>query len=174
MKAIICDIDGTVLNVNERIAATLREIGVEPGRDGARVADSLRGKQRSRFFDLFLSEKYTHLDTPIPQVIASIEKLQVETALPLVFLSGRPSSMKRSTRKGLEETGLTYESMLLKPRGQQMRPTAGFKVQAIRDSGYEPAHVFDDDPEILAAIAAAYPHASYYLVTGDYTTPWPD
>ena len=171
---IICDIDGTVLNVNERIAATLREIGVEPGPHGARVADGLRGKQRSMFFDVFLSEKYTHLDTRIPQVIATIEKLQVATALPLVFVSGRPSNMRRSTSKGLAQTGLAYEAVILKPQRQQMRPTAGFKVEAIRDRGYEPVHVFDDDAEILAAVAAVYPHAAYYLVTGDYATPWHD
>ena len=174
-QVIVCDIDGTVLNVNERIRAVLSEIGAPAdGEHAGRAADGLRGRARSRFFDIFLSEKYTHLDTPIPAAIESLRQEQARTGLPIVFLTGRPSTMRKSTRKGIAETGLEYEELILRPRDRRMQRTTEFKVEAIRDRGYEPRLVFDDDVEILAAFAAAFPSAELFLVAGEAATPWPD
>jgi phosphoglycolate phosphatase-like HAD superfamily hydrolase len=173
-KVIVVDIDGTILNVNQRIRATLIEIGAPPDTDARRVADSLRGRLRSRFFDVFLSEKFTHLDEPIPAVIEDTKRQQALTGLPVVFLTGRPAIMRKSTRKGVDDAGIAYEELILRPRHQRMQRTAEFKVDAIKSRGYEPRLVFDDDREILSAFAAAFPSAELHLITGDATTPWPD
>ena len=174
MEVIVSDIDGTVLNVSERIRAVLEEIGAPAAKDSIRAADTLRGSMRSRFFTVFLSEKYTHLDTPIPAVIAMLKEQQLRTGLPVVFLTGRPSSMRKSTKGALAATGIAYEELILRPRSRQMQRTTEFKVEALRSREYDPKVIFDDDREILAAFAASFPAAVLHLVTGETTTPWPD
>ena len=174
MEVLVSDIDGTVLDVTRRIEAVLDEIGAPQGTDSRWAADALKGKMRSRFFDVFLSEKYTHLDTPIPAGIAMLEEQMRLSGLPLVLLTGRPSSMRKSTRKAIAETGLAYEELVMRPRHQQMQRTTEFKVQALQSRQYEPKIALDDDAEILSAFAASFPAAKLYLVTGETTTPWPD
>ena len=174
MDVIVSDIDGTVLDVNDRIAAVLREIGVEPTDTPGRVADQLQRPLRARFYDTFLSEKYTGLDKPVTEVIAALRDLQEKTGLPVVFLSGRPDNMRRSTRKAIDATGLSYAEIVLRPRSQRMRKTTEFKVEALGCRDYRPQHIFDDDVEILAALAAAFPDATLHRVEGAQTTPWPD
>jgi hypothetical protein len=174
MKVILSDVDGTIVDVNQRIVRCLADIGVEAGPAPSATADQLPRPLRSRFFDLFLSERYTHLDEPIPSVIELIAGIQRETGLPLVFLSGRPASMRKSTRAAIENTGLAVQEIILRPRNQRMRRTTEFKVDAIESRGYEPQLVLDDDAAILAAFAAKYPEATYYQVRGPQATPWPD
>jgi hypothetical protein len=174
MDVIICDIDGTVLDVNDRIAAVLTEIGVEAGESPSRVADTLQRPYRSRFYDLFLSEKYTHLDKPVPEVVAFLRDIQLSTGLPVVYLSGRPDWMTRSTRTALDSLGLEYHEIVLRPRKQRMRKTTEFKVDAVRTRDYQPKHIVDDDAEILTAFATAFPDATLHRVQGSQTTPWPD
>src|SRR4051812_29126899 len=108
MRVIICDIDGTVLDVEPRIAAVLQEMGVEPGRDGTRVSRTLPRKLRDRFYDLFLSEGYLHRDQPIAEAVEQVGALQRESGLPLVYLSGRLSTMRQPTRAALEAIGLPF------------------------------------------------------------------
>lgn len=174
MNVIVSDIDGTVLDVNDRIAAVLREIGVEPAGAPGRVADLLQRPLRSRFYDLFLSEKYTDLDKPVPEVIAFLRELREATGLPVVFLSGRPDSMKRSTHQALDAIGVPYAEIVLRPRRQRMRKTTEFKVDMLQRRGYQPRHVLDDDVEILAALKQAFPEAELHRVQGAQMTPWPD
>jgi hypothetical protein len=171
---IVSDIDGTVLDVSGRIEAVLNEIGVPYSGNPLRVADTLRSKQRSRFYSLFLSERYTHLDKPVPEVIAALRDLQNESGLPLVMLSGRPIWMKRSTMAALDAMGLPIEAVLLRPKSRQMQRTADFKVETLQERRYRPRYAYDDDDVILAAFASAYPEAVLIKVTGPQTTPWPD
>jgi hypothetical protein len=174
LQVIVCDIDGTVVDVTGRIEACLREIGVAPVPDAQVAANALKGKDRSRFFDVFLSEKYTRLDTPVPEIVAAVRDLQAVSGLPVVFLSGRPESMKKSTRQVLNETGLAYNALILRPISQRMRKTTDFKVDAVKRRAYDPKHVLDDDAEILAAFAVAFPSATLYRISGSQATPWPD
>ena len=164
MQVIVADIDGTVLDVTERLAACLREAGVEPGSDPSATLDTLKGKPRSRFYDSFQSVKYTHLDTPLPAVIGAIRTLHDETSLPVVYLSGRVESMGKVTREALSALDLPFEAVLLRPRSQLMRRTTEFKVAALRDHGYEPVHAFDDDEAVLAAFGVAFPGVTLHPV----------
>lgn len=174
MDVIVSDIDGTIVDVRERIRATLREIGEPFGEDVQRAADALRGSQRSRFFDLFLTEKFTHFDAPIPAVIEALDAARSRSGLPVVFLTGRPATMRKSSRKAIAAAGIEPHEIILRPKHHRMTRTTRFKVEALKDRGYHPRIVFDDDAEILAAIAAAFPNAELHLVSGDATTPWPE
>lgn len=174
MDVIVSDVDGTVLDVTARIRAALEEIGEPAEPDPATAADALRGRQRSRFFEVFLSERHTHLDEPVWEVIRTLDRTRITTGRPVVFLTGRPASMRGSTRKALREIGIPYQELILRPRHQSMMRTSLFKVQALQSRGYFPKVVFDDDREILAAIAQAFPGAKLHLVRGAFTTPWPE
>ena len=174
MQVIVSDIDGTVVDVRGRIEAVLGELGVPSRGDPIRVADTLDRRLRSGFYRLFLSEKYTHLDAPVPEIAAALQELQARTALPLVMLSGRPAAMKRSTQRALDSLAMDVKEVILRPRSQSMQRTTLFKVEALRGRGYEPRYIFDDDPEILAALAEAFPDAELILVRGPQTTPWPE
>src|SRR5688572_25869808 len=164
MQVIIADIDGTVLDVTERMRASLRDAGVEPGDDPSRTVDGLRGKAKNDFFERFQSEAHTHLDTPIPEVIEELKQLQQETELPIVYLSGRLSSMRKSTKAALEAIDLPFEAIVLRPWSQRMRRTTDLKIALTREKGYEPVHVFDDDASILAAFGAAFPNVTLHQV----------
>jgi phosphoglycolate phosphatase-like HAD superfamily hydrolase len=174
MDVIICDIDGTVLDVSDRIAAVLMEIGIDPSEKPSRVADTLQPPHRSRFYDLFLSEKYAHLDKPVPEVVAYLRDLQLSAGLPVVFLSARPDAMKRSTLAAIKALDVPYKEVVLRPWSQRFRKTTEFKVDAVQKRGYAPKHILDDDADILSALAAAFPGATMHRVQGSQTTPWPD
>lgn len=171
MQVIICDIDGTVLDVEPRIAACLEAIGVPFEGSALRVTDNLKSAEKDRFYKLFLSNDYLHLDEPISQSIEQIRGLVEETKLPLVYLSGRLQSMTRPTKTALDAIGLPYEKLLLKPIRQRMRRTAQWKIGTIRENGYEPAHILDDDADILAALGEAFPSALLYDLSGRKSTP---
>ena len=174
MDVIICDIDGTVLDVTDRIAAVLQEIGIDPSGKPSQVADMLQPPHRSRFYDLFLSEKYTHLDKPVPEVVTYLRDLQLSTGLPVVFLSARPDAMKRSTLAAIKALDVPYKEVVLKPWRQRFRKTTEFKVDAVQKRAYTPRHILDDDADILSALATAFPQATMHRVQGSQTTPWPD
>ena len=174
MDVIICDIDGTVLDVTDRIAAVLHEIGIDPSGKPSQVADMLQPPHRSLFYDLFLSEKYTHLDKPVPEVVSYLRDLQLSTGLPVVFLSARPDAMKRSTLAAIKALDVPYKEVVLRPWNQRFRKTTEFKVDAVQKRGYAPKHILDDHADILSALAAAFPEATMHRVQGSQTTPWPD
>ena len=129
MQVIVSDIDGTVLDVSARTAACLREIGV-PFDDPLTVSRGLRGKESERFYDLFLGTKYIDLDTPIPGAIDQIMAIMESTALPLVYLSGRLTSVQRPTRKALESIGLPFEALVLRPFRYRFKRSGEWKVLA--------------------------------------------
>ena len=161
---IIVDIDGTVLDVTERMKASLRDAGVKPGENPSRTVEGLRGKLKNDFFARFQSEAHTHLDTPIPEVIEELRQLLQVAELPIVYLSGRLASMKKSTQKAIDTIDLPYEAIVLRPWNQRMRRTTDLKIALTKERGYEPVHVFDDDASILAAFAAAFPGVTLHQV----------
>ena len=172
MRVIVCDIDGTVLDVEPRIAACLEAIGVGyESQQPTRVTDTLDRQQKDRFYNLFLSNEYLHLDEPIADAIERLRALIAETALPLVYLSGRLQSMTRPTKTALDAIGLPYEKLFLKPMRQRMRRTAAWKIATITENGYEPVHIFDDDAAVLAALGEAFPDAQLYDLSGRKSTP---
>jgi hypothetical protein len=174
VDVIICDIDGTVLDVTRRIAKSLEEIGVPPTDQPLRVADTIPRNLRSRFYDVFLSEKYAGLDEPVFEIIQAIGVRQRSVGLPVVYLSGRPEGMRRATETALSALDLPYKEIVLRPKRQQMMRTTEFKVQTVKDKHYEPRVVYDDDPGILAAFRAAFSGAELHLVRGPQVTPWLD
>ena len=100
----------------------------------------------------------------MPEVAQAIRDLRRETALPIVYLSGRLESMASVTRDALSALDLPFEAVILRPRSQLMRRTTEFKVAALRERDYEPVHAFDDDEAVLAAFGVAFPGVTLHPV----------
>ena len=59
VKCAVFDIDGVIFDVSDRIRATLEELGVDSIDEVKR-----NPKLRTKFWKIFLSPKYMHLDKP--------------------------------------------------------------------------------------------------------------
>jgi hypothetical protein len=74
----------------------------------------------------------------------------------VVYLSGRPESIRRDTEDWLTRHGLADGEVHLRPRGD-FRPARLFKVEVLRRlAARAPVSVVvDDDPDVIAAVTAA-------------------
>ena len=73
----------------------------------------------------------------------------------LVYLSGRPESLRTVTTDWLDRHALPRGPLRLRPRGD-FRPSRSFKLQALRELSQERTVVVlvDDDPRVLEAARA--------------------
>jgi hypothetical protein len=160
------DLDDTVVDATDRVAAALRDIGVEPGSDPSATVDSLPGKQKTAFFQIFQSEKYTDMDKPNIRVIAKIREVAKETGLPAVIVTGRLDSMMDSVNKAAGMLGIPVKDVIVRKESERKRKTSEYKVSEMKARGYRPVHVFDDDEGNLAAFAAEWPDIKLHHVKG--------
>ena len=74
----------------------------------------------------------------------------------IVWLSGRPESLREVTQRWLDDHGLPTGLLLLRRAGDY-RPAAQTKVELLRELAATStvAAVVDDDPDVVAAAAAA-------------------
>jgi phosphoglycolate phosphatase-like HAD superfamily hydrolase len=112
-KAVIVDIDNTVMSCDERRAALCSEILGRP----VSVTDVWRdlycsrllaGELQERFFSDFLSTKLMFLDQPYPGAVATLDRLR-ERGIRIIYLSGRfrsPVDKGRVTLEFMRQNGL--------------------------------------------------------------------
>ena len=166
IDVIAVDLDDTVVDATDRVAAALRDIGVEPGPDPSATVDTLPGKQKTAFFQIFQSEKHTDLDKPNSQVITKIRQVAKETGLPAVIVTGRLDSMMGSVNKAAGFLGIPVKDVIVRKEAERKRKTSEYKVSELKARGYNPLHVFDDDEKNLAAFAAEWPDIKLHHVKG--------
>lgn len=102
-KLIITDIDCTILDNSMRkrqsMVEALGKVVASPKGYGV----GLEGEERKRFFNVFLSGKYTALDRPYPEAREAL-KWVVSKGIALVYATGRPKvGMQEPTLKWLEQ-----------------------------------------------------------------------
>jgi phosphoglycolate phosphatase-like HAD superfamily hydrolase len=102
-------------------------------------------------------------DEPFEEGLAVVAKLADEHDI--VFLTGRPEHLERLTREWLARHGLDGHDLVMRPDGDR-RPAAQVKPGLLRQYAgeREVAIVVDDDPDVIAALAAVgYPtfHATW-------------
>ena len=127
----IVDIDGVVADVRHRL-------------------HHLQGRRKDwRAF--FAAARH---DEPHPEGLAIVERLRTDHEV--VFLTGRPRELDADTRAWLERHGLAGHRLVMRPAGDR-RPAARVKVEQLRAlaRGRTVAVVVDDDPDVIAAMAAA-------------------
>jgi hypothetical protein len=92
-------------------------------------------------------------DPPHPEGRAIVATLALEHDV--VFLTGRPSRYRAATERWLADQGLGGHRVLMRDDGDR-RPAARFKldvIEALRTDRQLDV-VVDDDPDVLAAVAA--------------------
>lgn len=167
MKDVIAvDLDDTVVDITDRLIASLKDAGVDPGSDPSATLDGLKGKKKTEVFKIFQSEKYTDLDKPNLGVIARIQELHDKSGLPIVIVTGRLDTMMSSVKSAVDRLGLPIEDIIVRPEAERMRRTPEFKVSELKKRGYAAKHVFDDDGANLAAMSKEWPDAELHHVVG--------
>jgi FMN phosphatase YigB (HAD superfamily) len=115
-KAVIVDIDNTVMSCDERRAALCSEILGRPVSVGEVWRDLycsrlLSGDLQERYFTDFLSTKLMFLDQPYPLAAATLDRLR-ERGIRIIYLSGRfrsPVDKGRVTLDFMRNNGLFRE-----------------------------------------------------------------
>ena len=130
----VFDIDGVVADVRHRL-------------------HHLEGRRHdwAAFFDA------ADHDPPLPTGLALVGELAARHRI--VWLTGRPDWLRRTTRTWLAAAGLPTEELLMRGSGDY-RPARVMKVQQLRRLATRDtvAAFVDDDPEVIdAALAAGFP-----------------
>ena len=138
----IVDIDGVVADVRHRLHHIER-----------------RRKDWDGFFAAAVD------DPPHEEGLAIVARLAADHEV--VFLTGRPERCRADTERWLDDHGLGGHRLLMRPEGTR-RPAAEVKREVLERlaAGREVAVVVDDDPDVLAAMAAAG-HPTFHAGWGD-------
>jgi phosphoglycolate phosphatase-like HAD superfamily hydrolase len=157
-KAVIVDIDNTVMSCDERRAALCSEILGRPvavdevWRD-LYCARLLEGQLQERYFTDFLSTKLMFLDRPYPLAAATLDILR-DRGVRIIFLSGRfrsPVDKGRVTLEFMKNNGLyrDCDEAVFKPSADVH--DFDFKREAIVQlrHAYDILWAIDDTPRSL-------------------------
>jgi uncharacterized HAD superfamily protein len=127
----VIDIDGVVADVRHR----LHHLRRRPAR-----------------WDRFFADA---ADDPVLGVGADVVR-QLAAAHRVVWLSGRPESLREVTERWLAAHDLPAGNLLLRPNGDY-RPAARFKLDVVRNLAetHGVAAALDDDPAVVDALRAA-------------------
>lgn len=141
---IVTDVDNTILRAERRLRRVLQELGqeklfpqIKARYDGVKAL--LRPEEQEKFYKLFLSDRYLHLDEPLPGAAATLQALR-EAGYRIVYLTGRHDaphdSMRGGTERWLVEHGFPHPGdgstlLIMKPkRGMDDR---AFKKEALKE-----------------------------------------
>ena len=139
MTDVICDIDGTLMNVEKRV-----EYAKKHKKDTDRVMD----------WDIFLNPMVMlEFDTPNKDVVGVIKSLYHSDweNYNLIITSARNERHRDVTMKQLELARVDYDAMYLRDDGD-MRPDDIVKEELlgkIRADGYDPTIAFDDRNQVV-------------------------
>ena len=139
MTDIICDVDGTLMNVEKRV-----EYAKKHKKDTDRVMD----------WDIFLNPMVMlEFDTPNKDVVGVIKSLYHSDweNYNLIITSARNERHRDVTMKQLELARVDYDAMYLRDDGD-MRPDDIVKEELlgkIRADGYNPTIAFDDRNQVV-------------------------
>lgn len=139
MTDYICDIDGTLMNVEKRV-----EYAKKHKKDTDRVMD----------WDIFLNPMVMlEFDTPNKDVVGVIKSLYHSDweNYNLIITSARNERHRDVTMKQLELARVDYDAMYLRDDGD-MRPDDIVKEELlgkIRTDGYNPTIAFDDRNQVV-------------------------
>ncbi|MBS3786987.1 hypothetical protein KGY79_02185 [Candidatus Bipolaricaulota bacterium] len=129
MNCFVTDIDNTIADTRDRLRRSLEEIdrvevyGETADRYGG-FGEYLDEEEEERFWNLFLSNRFLHLDSPAPGAAKFLQKIKDE-GVKIIYLTGRHDeegdSMRPGTESWLEEYGfpspsVTGVKLFMKPR----------------------------------------------------------
>lgn len=171
---IVSDIDGTLVSVSGRFKMALSSIGIDSSKWGklnwrqiVKLLDTLSDEQKEQFDKIFNSDKFTDMDYTINPVIKYIKKLQNETNLPVVLVSGRTSDTLNGNIRAVDQIAgqiRIIDIFFWNRRTSSIEDLPQWKVNIIKNHYYNPLYVLDDDPKIISAFQSEFPNAKYILI----------
>jgi acid phosphatase class B len=134
-KAIIVDIDGTVVDTSERLAYVLSKAPLGS----------------HDFYRIFLSGQLFHMDKPLPKARECL--LEMAKTNHIIYLSGRRAGTEEDTRKQLESGGFPKGDIHLRRSGK----TLDFKTEKVRElaKSFDIVCAIGDTSEDIVAYQAA-------------------
>lgn len=147
-KVIVVDMDGVVADVSHRLHYIEKE---KPD------------------WESFLSEEEVKKDRIRTEVVEKIKEIKKHLGdLPVVILTGRPENLREITEEQLEEAGLDYIELIMKPEKLAYMKDVAFKKDIVTSylpaQGYIPVAFFDDKESILDMVNKVSPEAKLYKV----------
>ena len=134
---IICEIDGTLMNVEDRLALAIK---------------SKRPDDKKMNWDVFLDPRVMEeYDRPNWDVVFIIRRL-METGSTIIFTSARNERHRDVTESQLRAAGIEFSQLFLRPDGD-FRSDDGFKeevLDALLANDWKPDMVFDDRDQVVA------------------------
>jgi len=157
----VFDVDGVLIDVNEKIREALKRIGLPE----EYPLNNIDPRRKQLFWKYFLSEELIVYDKPRPAgiklLLDRLEKGQV------LVVSGRPENLKKATLKELKIYGVPINKIvpIFRRRGDR-RPFTEFKLEIFK-SIPNIVEVHDDMIDVLYAVKRIKPRVKTYLHKGD-------
>lgn len=153
-KIIVYDIDNTLIDVSERYIMSLRDSGLDPNINIRKLPPS----ERNKFWKVFLSNKYMHLDKPDQQEIKNLNR-KYDLGYGIILITGRPETLRRETLEQLRRSGIKYHALVMRPKNNR-EPDKIYKVKLIREMvnmGLDIVEYHEDDPATIDRIKKEFP-----------------
>lgn len=149
--AVVYDVDGVLVDNTERLKRSLEELG-------APSIDSL-GTRKREFWELFLSEKYIHLDKPVQAAIDLAREKSKKH--PIVIITGRPEKLARATLEQLKNFGIPYNAVIFRGDSSYVKDYE-LKDLAVRELAIDVLEAHDDSLEVCKTMLRHARHGVYW------------
>ena len=158
MKTVIFDIDGVIADISNRLKNSLKELGVSE-------VSSIPRFKRKKFWEIFLSSKYMHLDEPITENIQYIRTLKKQGYRIILLTGRREDTQKQPTLKQLETWNVPYDEIYFRKPGDKRKDVV-YKASIVRKllkRGYEIVEIWDDMEKIAHKLKEIVPNAKIVI-----------
>jgi len=153
-EVVVFDLDGVLIDSSERYRLALAEVD-----SNAKSHVDLPKDKRNQFWRVFLSEKYMHLDKPVPEAIEMLNKRRER--FPIVIITGRTDNMLSKTLDQLRRFGIEFDVLVMRRVGVYQKDYE-FKERVVKELGLSIAELHDDSTDIIDVLHKYTSRGSFY------------
>jgi len=154
-EVVVFDLDGVLVNNTERYRLSLAEVN-----PNVSSHNELPKAMQNKFWRIFLSDKYIHLDKPVYDAIEILNDRR-RKGYPVVIITGRTSNMLNTTLDQLKAFGVEYDVLVMRREGVYIKDYE-FKERVIKSMNLHIAEVHDDSLDIINALHEYAVRGSFY------------
>lgn len=146
-KIVVYDLDGTLLDVSERLNKAKEEAGVQD-------LDNATDEEYEKVMSIFNSVKYIDFDKPKENVVNQLR--QEANKYGVFIMTGRTKDMSRATKNQLNEFDIPYDEIIhVNENLRDVNQTAENKALEIKklSDNYEIIKFVDDEEENRKKVA---------------------
>jgi hypothetical protein len=158
-KIVVYDIDNTLIDVTRRYITCIKIAGLEPNRSIYKAP----AWKRKKFWEIFLSEKYIHLDEPNKESIKNLRE-SYRMGHGVILLTGRPVYLERITKEQLKRFDIPYDMLVMRPIGNR-EPDQRYKpcvIEWLIQKNLKIVEYHEDDPATIRTIEKKFPQIKVY------------